>query len=80
MNPTKLGPARQQAGSKPKLPKAGAVGGLLLIRNTVKIAGGRIVSDKCSLWLCVPPPGGLIVIRGAQWQEVKLGTVVNGTE
>jgi hypothetical protein len=58
------------------LPKAGRVGDLLLIRNTV-VVEGHLMSDQCSLWLCVPTPG--IPIGGARWQEVVLGQRVTGT-
>jgi hypothetical protein len=62
-----------QTTQTPKLPKDGTVGDLLLIQNVVAISG-PVVSDTCSLWLCVPSRG-----RIASWREVQLGNPVKGT-
>jgi hypothetical protein len=65
-----------QAGGVPELPQSGDVGDLLLIRNIVEFSG-IVISDRCSLWLCVPSFGALSV--KAFWQEVKLGNPVGGS-
>jgi hypothetical protein len=70
-----LVPLKQTTGI-PELPKNGVPGDLLLIQNTVNFSK-QIMSDSCSLWLCVPGP--LVLGGNAFWQEVKLGTRVKGT-
>ena len=60
-----------------KLPIHGTVGDLVMMRSTQSI-GGNVVSDSCSLWLCVP--GGMgRAAPGALWSRVTLGEPIVGS-
>ena len=76
----RLVPQRQDT-EEPTLPRVGLIGDLLLLVNAARKQdeqGNIIKEDRCSLWLCVPAPGGILV-KNAFWQEVQLGSPVKGT-
>lgn len=61
----------------PKLPKAGKVGDLILIRYRTARISDEAPADTCSLWVCVPKDSSSD--DSEQWREVMLGPLVTGT-
>lgn len=64
-----------QNGGEPQLPKAAAIGDVLMVVNTQSI-GGTPIGTWATLWLCVP---SAIASADASWQQIKLGDIVPGT-
>jgi hypothetical protein len=67
-------PVLTQTGA-PRLPKVGVPGELVVV-SSVADAGGFVIGEAISLWVC---EGTGRTISGARWRKVDLGEAVIGT-
>lgn len=78
-------PVTKQSGVKPKLPKTGEAGDLLLLHNIPSKQNQTQLGGlpQWSLWVCVGATATFVVGsagRSVSWKEVQLGKAVTGTE